>query len=234
MNHSIVSKRKAWAIVFVLFLVGLSLGSSGPALMNMASQVSGILGLANGGTGQSSLTVAAHYWFGNNSGSIATPVYGQPACGDLSNSAAGCQMSTTAGGDLSGTLPSPNVVSAHISGGTNTDLVTFNSTGNLVNWAGSSTCTGTQAIQSMTAAGTATCITTISGTLVDAETPTGTCPTTTLTLASAPNPATSLKLYKNGQREIVGASGDYTLSSSTITLASSCASGDQYIAEYRH
>src|SRR6266566_1644094 len=31
------------------------------------------------------------------------------ACADLSNSAGGCTMSTTAGGDLSGTLPSPTV-----------------------------------------------------------------------------------------------------------------------------
>jgi hypothetical protein len=32
------------------------------------------------------------------------------ACADLSNSAGGCSMSTTSGGDLSGTLPSPTVV----------------------------------------------------------------------------------------------------------------------------
>lgn len=33
----------------------------------------------------------------------------QPACADLSTAAGGCSMSTTAGGDLSGTLPSPTV-----------------------------------------------------------------------------------------------------------------------------
>lgn len=34
---------------------------------------------------------------------------GRPACADLSDSSGGCSMSTTAGGDLSGTLPSPTV-----------------------------------------------------------------------------------------------------------------------------
>ena len=34
----------------------------------------------------------------------------RPVCADLSDSAGGCSMSTTAGGDLSGTLPSPTVV----------------------------------------------------------------------------------------------------------------------------
>jgi hypothetical protein len=143
-------------------------------------------------------------------------------------------MSTTAAGDLSGTLPSANVVSTHISGGTNTDLAIFNSTGNMVNYAGASTCTGSQAVQTITASGGVTCITTISGNLVDAETPGGSCPTTTLTLAHTPNPSTDLKLYKNGQRLIVGASADYTLSTSTVTLASSCAATDAFIADYRY
>lgn len=34
----------------------------------------------------------------------------QPVCADLSNAGGGCTMSTTAGGDLSGTLPNPTVV----------------------------------------------------------------------------------------------------------------------------
>jgi hypothetical protein len=38
-----------------------------------------------------------------------TPTSAQPACGDLSDSFGGCTMSTTATGDLSGTLPSPTV-----------------------------------------------------------------------------------------------------------------------------
>jgi hypothetical protein len=38
-----------------------------------------------------------------------TPTSAQPACGDLSDASGGCSMSTTTGGDLSGTLPSPTV-----------------------------------------------------------------------------------------------------------------------------
>ena len=38
----------------------------------------------------------------------------QPVCADLSDSSGGCSMSTTAGGDLAGTLPSPTVTATHL------------------------------------------------------------------------------------------------------------------------
>src|SRR6185312_6268342 len=66
----------------------------------LANDVTGNLGVAHlsSGTGASSTT----YFRGDNS-------WVQPACASLSDSAGGCSMSTTAGGDLSGTLPNPTV-----------------------------------------------------------------------------------------------------------------------------
>jgi hypothetical protein len=70
---------------------------------------------SNGGVTATVGSAAAHKYWGNNTGSSATASFVQPACGDLSNAAGGCSMSTSAGGDLSGTLPSPTVVSTHLS-----------------------------------------------------------------------------------------------------------------------
>jgi hypothetical protein len=52
-----------------------------------------------------------------------TQQFSQPACTDLSGVGAGCSMSTTAGGDLSGILPSPTVakVNGNTPGGTCTN-----------------------------------------------------------------------------------------------------------------
>ena len=204
-------------------------------LLNLATQVKGTLGLANGGTNQTSTTISAHTYFGNNTGSSATPGYYQLACGDLSDAGGGCTMSTTAAGDLTGTLPSANVVSTHISGGTNTDLVSFNSTGNLVNWGGSSTCSGTQAIQQLSATGVASCLTTQSLNFADNETPTGACNSSnqTFTLAHTPSPAASLNFFENGQLLIAGGA-DYTLATATITSVFTCVSGDVVRASYRY
>ena len=71
------------------------------------------------------------------------------------------------------------------------------------------------------------------GNFADNTTPTGTCPTTNLTLAHAPNPAASLNLFDNGQLLTAGGA-DYTLASSTITLVNSCPSGSVFIASYRY
>lgn len=55
-------------------------------------------------------SVNAHTFLGNITGIAAAASFVQPACADLSNSAGGCSMSTTASGDLSGTLPNATVV----------------------------------------------------------------------------------------------------------------------------
>jgi hypothetical protein len=57
---------------------------------------------------------------------------------------------------------------------------------------------------------------------------------TTGTLTNAPNPSTSLHLYRNGVRQQSGIGNDYTLSSATITLAVAKVSGDIFLADYRY
>lgn len=74
-------------------------------------------------------------------------------------------------------------------------------------------------------------------TFADAEIPGGIIDGVNLvfTLAAAPNPAASLKLYKNGV--LLQLNGDYTLSGSAITFVNATVApqpGDKLIANYRH
>jgi hypothetical protein len=55
-NEHLVSKRKAWAIIFLLFSAPIILTGAG-TLVNLATQVSGVLATGNGGTGQNSSAV---------------------------------------------------------------------------------------------------------------------------------------------------------------------------------
>ena len=52
---------------------------------------------------------ASHKWLASYTATTGLFTNSQPACADLSDSSGGCSMSTTAGGDLSGTMPSPTV-----------------------------------------------------------------------------------------------------------------------------
>jgi hypothetical protein len=72
------------------------------------------------------------------------------------------------------------------------------------------------------------------GVLVDDETPGGTVngSNVTFTLAHAPSPATSLKLFDNGVLQIQGA--DYTLSGLTITFTNAPTTGDELVAYYAY
>jgi hypothetical protein len=58
--------------------------------------------------GIQSFAAVSNQWI-NTISTSGVPSSTQPACGNLSNAGGGCTMSTTAGGDLSGTLPSPTV-----------------------------------------------------------------------------------------------------------------------------
>jgi len=70
---------------------------------------SGTLGLARGGTNADLSATGGTSQFLKQAASGAAITVVRPACADLSDSSGGCSMSTTAGGDLSGTLPSPTV-----------------------------------------------------------------------------------------------------------------------------
>jgi uncharacterized protein YoxC len=74
-------------------------------------------------------------------------------------------------------------------------------------------------------------------TIVDMETPSGAINGTNLafTLANAPNPLVSLKLYKNGL--LLAQSADYTISGKNITFTSTASTpqtGDTLVASYRY
>lgn len=69
---------------------------------------------------------------------------------------------------------------------------------------------------------------------VENEVPSGTIngSNTSFTLASSPNPASSLDLFVNGQKQKAGGE-DFSLSGSTITMVLAPESGDILLANYR-
>ena len=188
--------------------------------INLQYQVQGVLSTANGGTGQNSTATFP------TSGTVMT-----------TGSSTACSQMPALTGDVTSTAGSCGTTDVKVDG---TSIPTNSSADQLINttaaatgqWTSIPNCTG--ALQYSTTSHTFSCGTVLTGTLVDAETPSGTCPTTTLSLANSPSPTTSLKLYENGQRLIVGSSNDYTLSGSTITLNTSCPTGTLFIADYRH
>lgn len=66
------------------------------------------------------------------------------------------------------------------------------------------------------------------------EVPTGTCngSTTAFTLANTPSAASTVVLHQDGLVLTQGAGKDYTISGSSITLASACATGQTLWASY--
>ena len=97
--------------------------SAAPVWSQMAAaDVSGLATVATSGaygdlsaTPQlaNSISQVSHKWLDSFNASTGNFTQSQPACGDLSDGSGGCSMSTTAAGDLSGTLPSVSVVALH-------------------------------------------------------------------------------------------------------------------------
>jgi hypothetical protein len=65
------------------------------------------------------------------------------------------------------------------------------------------------------------------------ETPVNSGDNINFTIAIAPNPTNSLRLYRNGQRLKIGASNDYTVSGHTITLLTAFSAGEILTADYQ-
>jgi len=69
---------------------------------------------------------------------------------------------------------------------------------------------------------------------VDGETPSGSINGSNVTFTIANTPVTgSVKLYLNGVRQNAGAGNDYTISGSTITMATAPLTGEVLLADYR-
>lgn len=180
--------------------------------ISLLSQVKGILPLANGGTNTSSTLTGL-------------------VRGGASYTAAELSGDVTTSGSNAATVVKVNGTTLTTNSAADQTIVTSASA--VAGWAAIPNCTA-GALQYATASHTFTCGTVLTGTFADAEVPTGTIngSNVTFTLAHTPNPAASVKLFKNGQ-ELIAAGADFTLATATITMVSAPATGDTLIAFYR-
>jgi hypothetical protein len=183
------------------------------SLINLVNQVKGILGIANGGTGQSALTAGLL----RSSGTVV-------GTAELSGDATTSTSNAVTVIKVNGTTVGVN------SAADQTVVTTASATGS---WAtlpngvvSYSTSTHLFSLASV-----------ITGTIADNETPTGTIDgmNDTFTLAHAPSPAASLNLFKNGQLMIAGGA-DFTLTTLTIVYVAGAIpeSGAAHRASYRY
>ena len=186
--------------------------------IDLTTQVKGILPFGNGGTGVSSIAAGLL----RSSGSALTSA-------ELSGDATTSASNVVTVAQVNGTAVPVNAAADQVI------VTTASQTGA---W---KTITGTEAgglavtyNATTHAFGT---IAVLAGTMVDNETPTGTINGTNpdFTLATAPSPAASLMLYKNGQLMIAGGA-DYTLVTLTVTYAAGAIplTGDVHRASYRY
>jgi hypothetical protein len=212
-------KLRSWVVIVALTAGLLSIGAV--TQINLTTQVTGILPATNGGTAVSSTATFP------SSGTVmitttAVTCSQHPALlGDVTSVAANC---TTTAVKINGTSVPTNSAADQVI------LTTASGTGS---WGSVPNTSGTQALSYNTTTHAFGTVTVLSGNFADNETPTGTCPTTGLTLAHTPNPAASLSLFYNGQLLISGGA-DYTLATAAITLAASCPTGTLFRASYRY
>lgn len=182
--------------------------------VDLTTQVKGILPLGNGGTGQSSFSAGVL----RSSGSAISS-------GELSGDATTSASNVVTVGKINGTSVPTNAAADQV-------LVTTSSATGA--WKSmTDTSDGSHAVTYNTTTHAWGSVAILSGNFADNETPTGSCPTTSLTLAHTPSPAGSLSLYYNGQLLVAGGA-DFTLATATITLTSSCPTGSVFRANYRY
>jgi hypothetical protein len=219
------AQRRKWiwdvprSTLITLVILAFLLSTAAVSQINLTTQVQGVLPTANGGTGQNSTASFPSSGTVMTTGTSVACTQMPALTGDVTSTAGAC--GTTAA-KIDGTTVPTNSASDQ------TLVTTASATGS---WASIPNCTG--ALQYSTSTHTFSCGTVLTGTFSDNETPTGTCPTTTLTLAHTPNPAADLSLYYNGQLLVAGGA-DYTLATATITLTNSCPSGSVFKANYRY
>jgi hypothetical protein len=216
-------KRNAqfWPILWTALIL-LLLVPTGYAVtqIDLKTQVRGILGIANGGTGASSLSAGVIR-------SNASVLSSAELSGDVTTS--GSNATTVV--KINGTTVPTNAAA---------DTVLLTSASGTAGWVAVNNCTA-GALSYATASHTYGCNTILSGTFADAEVPSGSITGTTgsdgnatFTLAHTPSPAGSLQLYVNGQYQ--KATLDYTLATATITFQTGAIplSGAIIIANYRY
>jgi hypothetical protein len=220
----------------ITFLITLFVVSAVAAItqIDLYTQVKGVLATANGGTGQNSSATFP------TSGTIAT------AAATLTSGrlliGGGTQAVNV--GDLSGDVTT--------SGSAVTTVVKVNGTTVGTNSASDQTivttasATGSWAtlpngvVQYSTSTHLFSAATVLTGTIVDNETPSGTCDgsNAAFTLAHTPSSAANLHLHKNGQLMTAGGA-DFTLATATITFVTAAkpcqnSMADVLLADYRY
>jgi hypothetical protein len=184
-------------------------------LLNLVNQVKGILGIANGGTGQTSFSAGLL----RSSGSALSSA-------ELSGDATTSTSNAVTVAKINGTSV-PTTTTTH-----QVLVTTDSATGG---WKTLADCAaGGLALTYNATTKAFGSIAVIAGTPVYEEVPTGDVDgeNDDFTLAHTPA-AGSLRLYKNGQR-LIGGGADYTLATATITYTAGAipAAGDVHVAEY--
>ena len=207
--------RKAAEILLGILVVALGfINVAAVTQIDLTTQVKGALAIGNGGTGQTSLSAGLL----RSSGSAVSST-------ELSGDATTSTSNVVTVAKVNGTSVPTNSAADQVI------VTTASATGGWKTL--TDTSDGTHAVTYNTTTHAFGSVAILSGNFADNESPTGSCPTTTLTLAHTPSPAGSLSLFYNGQLLVAGGA-DYTLATATVTLTSSCPTGSVFKANYRY